>query len=117
VVRTSRSTCASGVTLTCTVAIQLRSSSANTLATAPVVHVQSAAFAFTPTEGPEAGDILFHVALPMEGLEYQRFVGIATVVTGDDIEEGAISAFLTLDPHAYKHYPQGQVASPSDGGS
>lgn len=53
----------------------------------------------------DAGKIAVVVALPMEGaVPYERFLGVQAVIGTTTITAGAISAFLTLDPRAYKAY-------------
>lgn len=76
--------------------------------TSPQNHVLSDAFATSTTAIP-AGTVLLNVALPLEGPEYKRFVGIREIVASQNTNAGAISAFLTMTPYAYKSYPQGTV--------
>lgn len=67
-------------------------------------HFTSAAF----TEAQLTQGSTFYFALPVEGLAYERFLGVQAVVAGEAITSGAISAFLTLDPHGVKTYPDAQ---------
>jgi hypothetical protein len=56
----------------------------------------------------EAGTVLLHVALPMEGVAYKKFLGVREIVATQNTTAGKISAFLTYDPLAYKAYAQAQ---------
>lgn len=88
--------------------VKLTSGTDNTLAS-PVDHLVSAEFV-TGSTAIDAGTVLLHAALPIEGVEYKRFLGIREVVGTQNTTAGEISAFLTLDPHAWKSYAQGAVA-------
>lgn len=52
-----------------------------------------------------AGAYPFVVALPLEGKEYERYLGVQAVVATTTTTAGAINAFLTLDPVGWKSYP------------
>lgn len=54
-----------------------------------------------------AGDVIACVALPLEGNEYEEFLGILATVGTTAVSAGAINAFLTLDPKGWKAYPEG----------
>jgi hypothetical protein len=45
-----------------------------------------------------AGGIIAMVALPMEGVVYEQFLGVLAVIGTTTVTAGAINAFLTLDP-------------------
>ena len=57
-----------------------------------------------------AGGVPVVIAIPMEGVVYERYLGIVADVETTEVTAGAISAFLTLDPAVYRKYAQGQVA-------
>ncbi len=40
----------------------------------------------------------FVIALPMEGIAYERYLGVQVVVTGADLTAGDVNAFLTTEP-------------------
>ena len=61
--------------------------------------------AFTESQLGQGEEFIF--ALPIEGLEYEQFLGVQAIVGGETITQGAINAFLTRDPHGYKSYPDG----------
>lgn len=51
---------------------------------------------------------LFMVPLPIEGFEYERYLGLqATNVGASALAALEVSAGLTLDPKAWKAYPEG----------
>lgn len=52
-----------------------------------------------------AGGYPFVIALPLEGPEYERFLGLQVVIGTTTVTVGAINAFLTLDPIGWKSYP------------
>lgn len=60
------------------------------------------------TDSLDAGDVAAMVALPTEGPEYQRYLGIQETVTGATTT-GKYSAFLSLDPRRLKSFPQADV--------
>lgn len=51
-----------------------------------------------------AGKMLYMIPLPVEGVPYERYLGIQLVTTGV-FSAGAISSGLTLDPKGWKAYP------------
>lgn len=69
------------------------------------VHATSAAHA---KANMSAGDVLFVIALPMEGSVYERYLGIQQVTGVAAFTAGAINAFLTPTPQAWKSYADGQ---------
>lgn len=81
--------------------LQLVSSDSPTL-TSPTVHAQTGVIA---TANLTAGAMLAMMAVPLEGPEYKRYLGIQIVVVGT-FTDGAISSELTLDPHGWKAYPE-----------
>ena len=54
----------------------------------------------------DAGDTIAIIPLPLEGQRtYERYLGILCTVATTTVTEGAISAFLTLNPSAWKATP------------
>lgn len=56
------------------------------------------------------GGVPVCIAIPLEGVVYERYLGVVADVETTEVTAGAISAFLTLDPAVYRKYAQGQVA-------
>lgn len=54
-----------------------------------------------------AGGVPVCVALPLEGIAYERYVGILAVTATTTTTAGKINAFLTLDPTGWQAYPEG----------
>jgi hypothetical protein len=52
-----------------------------------------------------AGGVPWIVALPAEGEQYERYVGVQYVVATTTTTAGNVNAFLTLDPYGWKSYP------------
>ena len=50
------------------------------------------------------GGTIAMIALPLEGVTYERYIGILAVTATTTTTAGAINAFLTLDPHGWKSY-------------
>lgn len=46
----------------------------------------------------DAGEVIFAAPLPIEGPQYERYLGILCTVGTTTVTAGAINAFLTLDP-------------------
>lgn len=72
------------------------------------LHFRSQAFVTDGTDATEmrAGKTVVMFALPLEALEpYERFLGVQYVVTTTTITAGAVNAFLTPDPSAWKALP------------
>lgn len=88
-----------------TIAIQVVSDSVATLDDSPTVHVTGPAHSYSDAITVPAGTVLLHVALPIEGNVYERYLGIREVVTGEGFATGSYDVFLTLDPHGFKAYP------------
>jgi len=53
-----------------------------------------------------AAEARFMLALPVEGLIYERFLGLIGTSVGA-VSAGAITSGLTLDPAGWKPYPEG----------
>lgn len=52
-----------------------------------------------------AGTVAYQVALPIEGEDYERYLGVQFVVGTAALTAGAFSAQLTLTPRKHHHYP------------
>lgn len=69
------------------------------------LHYRSQAFVTDGTDATEmrAGKTVVMLALPLEALEpYERYLGVQYVVGTTTITAGAVNAFLTPDPSAWK---------------
>lgn len=88
-----------------TVSFQLVSDGTSTIDTAGTqsIHVRSATFN-TSTTPIAAGTTLMAVQLPMEGIAYERYLGIQQVTGTTAISAGKINAFLTTDVSRFKAY-------------
>lgn len=54
----------------------------------------------------DAGQVIAIIPLPLEGKRtYERYVGVLAVIATQTVTQGNISAFLTLDPTAWKAHP------------
>ena len=51
-----------------------------------------------------AGGRPFVVALPLEGPEYERYLGVQAVIGTTTVTVGVVNAFLTLDPSGWKSH-------------
>lgn len=94
-----------------TIAFQLASDATAAIATdgTATMHFQTKAFVTDGDDANElhAGDMIAVVALPLEGVAYEGFLGILAVVATTTITAGKINAFLTLDPTGWRAYPEG----------
>jgi len=54
-----------------------------------------------------AGTNLAKVVIPMEGNEYERYVGLVQVTGTAAFTAGVVDAFLTLNPAGWKAVPEG----------
>jgi len=76
------------------------------------IHYQTKAFVTDGTDANDAelkaGGRIAVVALPMEGVPYERYLGILAVTATTTTTAGAINAFLTKDVARWKAYPDGQ---------
>lgn len=68
------------------------------------VHAESDAFAVADMS---AGTEILKIALPMEGNEYERYLGILQTTGVAAFTAGAIDAFITPVPTGWKAYPDG----------
>lgn len=65
------------------------------------VHYQTKAFAIS---GMAAGTVLAAVALPIEGVAYERYLGLLQTTAGEAFTGGKVNAFLTTDVSRWKAY-------------
>ena len=65
------------------------------------VHFETKAFAISEMA---AGQVLAAVKLPMEGVAYERYLGILQTTGGEAFTGGKINAFLTMDVAKWKAY-------------
>lgn len=65
------------------------------------VHLQTKAFAIS---GMAAGTVLAAIALPMEGVAYERYLGILQTTGTAAFTGGKVNAFLTHDVAKWKSY-------------
>jgi len=54
-----------------------------------------------------AGGTILFVPLPLEGVVYERYLGILAVTGTTTTTAGTVNAFLTLDPNGWKSYADG----------
>lgn len=93
-----------------TLTFQLASDASASIATdgSATVHYESRAFVTDGTDANDAklkaGQVAVCVALPLEGVAYEGFLGILAVTATTTTTAGAINAFLTLDPTGWKAY-------------
>ena len=87
-----------------TIEIQLRSDSTSSVdPDSGTLHFSSGAIAQANlTQGAT-----FVWPLPAEGLAYERYIGLTQVTAVEAATAGALSAFLTIDPHGWKAYAEG----------
>lgn len=73
------------------------------------VHYDTGTFATGATASGAlvAGETIAVVALPLEGVAYEGFLGVLAVTGTTATTAGAINAFLTLDPAGWQAYPEG----------
>lgn len=67
------------------------------------VHLTTADFAVADLV---AGKSIAQIAIPLEGIEYERYVGIVQHTKVAAFTAGAVDAFLTMVPQNNKHYPE-----------
>lgn len=92
-----------------TIQFRLTSDSTANLATSPTTHFETKAFvtgaagANDPELGPNT--IIAAVALPLEGVLYERFLGVLAVIATTATTAGTVNAFFTKNPSKWKAYP------------
>lgn len=92
-----------------TVQFQLASDDSGTLATngTQSIHLQTRAFTTgtgTGTTTLKAGTVLGVFALPIEGVVYERYLGVQQVTGTTALTAGAVDVFLTPTPTVWKAY-------------
>lgn len=91
-----------------TIAFQLASDSTASIATngTQTIHYTSKAFVTDDDALNEldAGETAVVIALPMEGVAYEQFLGVQAVIGTTDTTAGKINAFLTHDVAKWKAY-------------
>ena len=86
-----------------TVAFALASDAQAAIATngTATTHVASGAIA----QASLTAGAKFVYPLPLEGNAYERYLGVLQTTAVEAVTAGAVSAFLTADPHGWKSYP------------
>lgn len=73
------------------------------------IHFQTKAFVTDGTDANDAelkaGATIAMIALPLEGVPYERYLGILAVTATTTTTAGAINASLTADPHGWAAQP------------
>lgn len=73
------------------------------------IHFKSRAFVTDDSAANDAamnaGGVPVCVALPLEGVTYERYLGVVVTVTTTDTTAGKINAFLTANPKQWKAVP------------
>lgn len=49
----------------------------------------------------------FSFPIPVQGLEYERYLGLQAIVATAGFDAGELTAWLSLDPIGWKAYPEG----------
>ena len=74
-------------------------------ATTSTVHFSSPIYVTDGTDANDAelkqGQIPFQCAIPLEGEQYERYLGVQCNVITTDTTAGKVNAFLTIDPHKW----------------
>lgn len=88
---------------TATAQFTLASDASDSIATngTATVHLQTKAFAISEMA---AGTVLAAIALPMEGVAYERYLGILQTTGTQAFTGGKVNAFLTHDVAKWKSY-------------
>ena len=86
-----------------TLQLQLASDSTAAIATdgTASIHLTSATFAVAALT---AGKVLMVMPLPLEGVAYERFLGIRQITGTAAFTGGKVDVFLTTDPQVWKAY-------------
>ena len=96
-----------------TVKFQLVSDAQAAIATdgSATVHIDTGTFVTGAANANDvqlnAGGTIFLGRLPNEGHTYEEFLGILCITATTTTTAGKINAFLTLDPHNIRAYPEG----------
>ena len=91
-----------------TIAFQLASDASASIATNGTQSIHFVSKAFVTDDDAlnelDAGETAVIIALPMEGVAYEQFLGIQAVIGTTDTTAGKVNAFLTHDPSKWKAY-------------
>lgn len=91
-----------------TIAFQLASDASAAIATNGTQSIHYVSKSFVTDDDAlnelDAGETAVIIALPMEGVAYEQFLGVQAVIGTTDTTAGKINAFLTLDPSKWKAY-------------
>jgi hypothetical protein len=96
-----------------TIKFQLASDADAAIATngSATVHYDTGTFVTDGTDANaaqlKAGAVICAIALPMEGVAYERYLGILCVTATTTTTAGAINAFLTRDVRKWRAYAEG----------
>jgi hypothetical protein len=98
-----------------TIAFELVSDATSTVdPDTSTVHFRTAEFVTDDTalidDELRAGGVIAVVALPMEGVPYERWLGIVADIGTTEVTAGSINAFLTHDVARWKAYADGPEA-------
>lgn len=108
VINVDTSIIAGGTPATGTIAFQLASDASAAIATdgTQTIHYTSKAFVtdVDALNELDAGETAVIIALPMEGVAYEQFLGVQAVIGTANTTAGKINAFLTHDPSKWKAY-------------
>ena len=90
-----------------TIKFQLASDAQAAIATdgSATVHLDTGTFVTDDAGANDAelnaGGVIAMIALPLEGKNYERYLGVLAVIATTTVTAGAINAFLTADPHGW----------------
>ena len=91
-----------------TIAFQLASDASESIAVNGTQSIHFTTKAFVTDDAAlnelDAGDVAAVIALPMEGVAYERYLGVQAVIGTTDTSAGKINAFLTQDVAKWKAY-------------
>jgi hypothetical protein len=91
-----------------TIAFQLVSDSTDSIATNGTQSIHFVTKAFVTDDAAlnelDSGEVAAVIALPMEGVAYERYLGVQAVIGTTDTTAGKINAFLTHDVAKWKAY-------------
>jgi len=92
-----------------TLLFQLASDATAAISTSTAtIHMQTDALVTDGTDANatqfKAGGTIYFAPIPLEGVVYERFIGILAVTATTTTTAGTINAFLTIDPQGWKSY-------------
>jgi len=83
--------------------------SASISTTAASVHAISPQYVTDGTDANDAelkaGQVPWHITLPVEGEQYEQFLGIQAIIGTTTTTAGNVSCWLSLDPYGWKAVP------------